>query len=92
MDPGNDASLIVFFDLETTMPPDRTIIEFGAILVCPRKLVEKSCYSTPVRPDDLSIITPDFESKGITLDNVANAPFLVEIADRIFNLLHGLTL
>uniref|UniRef100_A0A7C9DRN9 Exonuclease domain-containing protein n=1 Tax=Opuntia streptacantha TaxID=393608 RepID=A0A7C9DRN9_OPUST len=91
MDPGNDASLIVFFDLETTMPPDRTIIEFGAILVCPRKLVEKSCYSTLVRPDDLSVITPDFESKGITLDNVANAPSLVEIADRIFNLLHGRT-
>lgn len=91
MDPGNDASLIVFFDLETTMPPDRTIIEFGAILVCPRKLVEKSCYSTLVRPADLSIITPDFESKGISRDSVANAPSFVDMAHKVFDLLHGRT-
>jgi len=92
MDPGSDASLIVFFDVETTMPPDRTIIEFGAILVCPRKLVEKSGYSTLVRPADLSIITPDFESKGISRDSVANAPSFVDIAHKVFDLLHGLTL
>ena len=92
MDPGNDASLIVFFDLETTRLPYRTIIEFGAILVCPRKLVEKSCYSTLVRPADLSIITPHFESKGISRDSVANAPSFVDIAHKVFDLLHGLRL
>lgn len=89
MDPGNDASLIVFFDLETTMGPHRTIIEFGAILVCPRKLVEKSSYSTLVRPADLSIINRFFERKGITRDSVANAPSFVDIAHEVFDLLHG---
>lgn len=91
MDPMNDASLIVFFDLETTVPPHRTIIEFGAILVCPRKLVEKFSYSTLVRPNDLSIITPDFETKGITRDLVSNAPSFSDIAHYVFNLLDGRT-
>lgn len=90
MDPKEDRSLIVFFDLETTLPPCRTIIEFGAILVCPRTLVEKYSHSTLVQPTDLSIITHQFERcKGISRNDVANAPFFVDIALEVFTLLHG---
>ncbi|KAG2254335.1 hypothetical protein Bca52824_084471 [Brassica carinata] len=75
---GNE---IAFFDLETA---------FGAILVCPRKLVELFSYSTLVRPTDLSLIsTLSKRRSGITRDGVLSAPTFVEIADQVYTILHG---
>ncbi|KAJ8540491.1 hypothetical protein K7X08_032478 [Anisodus acutangulus] len=89
-----DRSEIVFFDVETTIPT-RTgqryaLLEFGAILVCPRKLVEKHSYSTLVRPSDLSLIsTLSVRCNGITRDAVTSAPTFADIADKVFDILHG---
>ena len=50
---------IVFFDLETNVPNRAGqrfwVLEFGAIVVCPKKLVELESYSTLIRPKDLSV-------------------------------------
>ncbi|GAB4845428.1 hypothetical protein Ancab_038835 [Ancistrocladus abbreviatus] len=86
-------SEIAFFDVETTIrtrPGQRyAILEFGAILICPRKLVELESYSTLVRPSDLSLISAGFVRKGITLEAVSSAPSFGEIADEVYDLLHG---
>ncbi|KAK6123047.1 hypothetical protein DH2020_043199 [Rehmannia glutinosa] len=90
----NDRSEIAFFDVETTVPT-RTgqgfaILEFGAILVCPRKLVELRSYSTLVRPADLSHITSlSVRCNGITKDAVVSAPTFADIADMVYDLLQG---
>ncbi|KAJ4959715.1 hypothetical protein NE237_019625 [Protea cynaroides] len=89
-----DRSEIVFFDVETTIPfragQAFAILEFGAILVCPRKLVELESYSTLVKPADLSSVsTKSVRCNGITRDAVASAPTFREVADKIFDLLHG---
>ncbi|KAF8037351.1 hypothetical protein BT93_B0305 [Corymbia citriodora subsp. variegata] len=92
---GDDArSEIAFFDLETTVPtrPGQrfAILEFGAILVCPRKLVELESYSTLVRPSDLSLISSlSVRCNGITHDAVVSAPSFAEIADKVHDVLHG---
>ncbi|KAI7746196.1 hypothetical protein M8C21_016274, partial [Ambrosia artemisiifolia] len=56
-----DRPEIVFFDLETTIPtrPDQpyAILEYGSILVCPKKLTELDSFETLVRPLDISLIT-----------------------------------
>ncbi|CAH8355840.1 unnamed protein product [Eruca vesicaria subsp. sativa] len=88
---GNE---IAFFDLETAVPTEPgqpfTILEFGAILVCPMKLVELYSYSTLVRPIDLSLIsTLSKRRSGITREGVLSAPTFVEIADKVHNILHG---
>ncbi|KAL8143950.1 hypothetical protein V2J09_016982 [Rumex salicifolius] len=85
---------IAFFDLETTIPTrigqGHVILEFGSILVCPRKLVELESYSTLVRPSDLSLITEkSTRCNGITRGAVASAPPFVDIADKVYDLLHG---
>ncbi|GER41978.1 ribulose-phosphate 3-epimerase [Striga asiatica] len=91
---GGDRSEIAFFDVETTVPT-RTgqgyaILEFGAILVCPRKLVELRSYSTLVRPADLTRITSlSVRCNGITRDDVVSAPSFAEVADLVYDLLHG---
>ena len=92
-----ERSEIAFFDVETTVPtrPDERIalLEFGAILVCPRKLVKLDEYSTLVRPADLSLIySLSPRSNGITPDAVLSAPTFLQISDRVYDLLHGLFL
>ncbi|KAK4359665.1 hypothetical protein RND71_021894 [Anisodus tanguticus] len=90
---GEDRSVIAFFDVETTIPT-RTgqgyaLLEFGSILVCPRKLVEKHSYSTLVRPSDLSLIsTLSVLCNGITREAVTSAPSFADIADKVFDILH----
>ncbi|PIA50304.1 hypothetical protein AQUCO_01300800v1 [Aquilegia coerulea] len=85
---------IVFFDLETTVP-SRTgqkfcVLEFGAIIVCPKKLVELECYCTLIRPKDLSVVSiTSGRSDGITRQAVATAPMFEDVADRIFSILNG---
>lgn len=97
MGSGEERSEIVFFDVETTVPyrvgQGFSILEFGAILVCPRKLVELESYSTLVRPLDISRISGlSVRSNGIKPDTVASAPTFRDIADRVFDILHGLSL
>ncbi|KAF5747374.1 hypothetical protein HS088_TW05G00095 [Tripterygium wilfordii] len=85
---------IVFFDLETTVA-NRTgqrfwVLEFGAIVVCPRKLLELESYSTLIRPTDLSVAAlRSGRCDGITLQAVANEPSFEEVADKIFSMLNG---
>ncbi|KAK4781701.1 hypothetical protein SAY86_015803 [Trapa natans] len=85
---------IAFFDVETTIPTQTgqgyAILEFGAILVCPRKLVELHSYSTLVRPSKLSLISSlSVRCNGITRDDVLAAPTFAEIADEVYDILHG---
>ncbi|XP_048330016.2 protein NEN1 [Ziziphus jujuba] len=94
MGQSEDRSEIAFFDVETTVPtrPGQgfTIIEFGAILVCPRKLEELESYSTLVRPAHLSLISSlSVRCNGITRDAVISAPSFLEIADRVYDILQG---
>lgn len=89
-----DRSEIAFFDLETTIPtrPGQgfSILEFGSILVCPRKLVELESYETLVKPHDLSHITTlSVRANGIAADAVLSAPSFSDIADKVFDILHG---
>ncbi|KAG8642889.1 hypothetical protein MANES_12G138200v8 [Manihot esculenta] len=87
-------SEIVFFDLETTVPNRAGqrfwVLEFGAIVVCPRKLVELESFSTLIRPKDLSAVAlRSGRCDGITRDAVANAPAFEEVAEKIFSILNG---
>ncbi|KAL7104424.1 hypothetical protein ACP275_08G243900 [Erythranthe tilingii] len=85
---------IVFFDLETTVP-NKTgqrfhVLEFGAIVVCPRKLEELESFCTLIRPGDLSAVgLKSGRTDGITRPAVAEAPLFREVADRIFKILDG---
>lgn len=83
---------IVFFDVETTAPAGEgrrlQLLEFGAMLVCPRKLTEVESYCTLIRPADLSAVAPK-RCSGITREAVAAAPTFEEVADRIFGILNG---
>ncbi|KAJ6419474.1 hypothetical protein OIU84_029557 [Salix udensis] len=88
------SSEIVFFDLETTVPSRAGqrfwVLEFGAIIVCPRKLVELDSYSTLIRPKDLSVVAlKSGRCDGITRGAVSNAPVFEEVADKIFTILNG---
>lgn len=88
------AAEIVFFDLETTVP-NRVgqrfrVLEFGAIVVCPLKLVELESFTTLIRPTDLSAVALRSSRRdGITRDVVATAPLFEEVADKIFSILDG---
>ena len=80
---------IVFFDVETTAPSAAGrwwLLEFGAILVCPRKLVEVGSYDTLIRPGDLSVaVTRRFTD----VEAIASAPPFKDVADKIFQILDG---
>ncbi|XP_015068514.1 protein NEN1 [Solanum pennellii] len=91
---GDERMEVAFFDVETTVPtrPGQgfAILEFGAILVCPRKLVEQETYSTLVRPTDLSLIpTLSVRCNGINPEAITSAPTFAEIADKVYEILHG---
>lgn len=93
----DDKPEIVFFDVETTIPTRSgqgyALLEFGAILVCPRKLLELDSYVTLIRPDDLSTINSlSVRCNGITRDGVSTAPSFHEVADRVYDILHGMDL
>ncbi|KAG8084673.1 hypothetical protein GUJ93_ZPchr0010g9386 [Zizania palustris] len=81
---------MVFFDVETTAPssssPER-LLEFGAIVVCPRKLVEVGSYHTLIRPADLSAVSKRFSTGAPDVD-VASAPAFQDVAGDIFAVLH----
>ncbi|KAL1215068.1 Protein NEN2 [Cardamine amara subsp. amara] len=92
--PAEDRSEIAFFDVETTIPfragQGYAILEFGSILVCPKKLVELRNFSVLVRPANLNLITPrSVKCNGITRDHVESAPTFVDIADTVYDILHG---
>ncbi|KAE8706941.1 Protein NEN3 [Hibiscus syriacus] len=92
---GHEGSAeIVFFDIETTVPNRAGqrfwVLEFGAIVVCPRNFVELESYSTLIKPKDLSAVAlRSGRCDGITRDAVANAPAFEQVADKIFSLLNG---
>ncbi|OMO56006.1 Exonuclease [Corchorus capsularis] len=94
MEGSSTSPEIVFFDLGTTVP-NRTgqrfwVLEFGAIVVCPKKLVELESYSTLIRPKDLSVVAlRSSRSDGITRDAVANAPEFEQVAAKIYSILNG---
>ncbi|KAL5229937.1 hypothetical protein ABZP36_028713 [Zizania latifolia] len=81
---------MVFFDVETTAPSSSSserLLEFGAIVVCPRKLVEVGSYHTLIRPADLSAVSKRFSTGAPDVD-VASAPTFQDVADHIFAVLH----
>ncbi|XP_054822216.1 protein NEN4 [Prosopis cineraria] len=85
---------IVFFDLETTVPNKSGqrfwVLEFGAIVVSPHKLVELESYTTLIRPKDLSVVSvKPRRCDGITREAVKNAPSFEEVAEKIFSILNG---
>ncbi|KAK9748068.1 hypothetical protein RND81_02G033300 [Saponaria officinalis] len=91
---AEQSSEIAFFDVETTIPSKQgqgfALLEFGAILVCPRKLIELHSYSTLLRPRDLSLISDKSERcNGISRAAVSSAPSFSDVADKIFDLLNG---
>ena len=87
-------SEIAFFDVETTVPtrPGQgyAILEFGAILVCPQKLEEIRSYSTLVRPSNPELISSlSVRCNGIKPEAVVSAPSFADIADTVYDILHG---
>ncbi|KAJ0236344.1 Protein NEN2 [Hirschfeldia incana] len=92
--PSEDRSEIAFFDLETTIPfragQKHEILEFGSILVCPKKLVELRSYTQLVRPKNLSHITErSVNCNGIKREDVKSKPSFADIADDVYEILHG---
>lgn len=86
-----DRTEIAFFDVETSAPERCALLEFGAILVCPRTLVEVTCYSTFVRPVDIDAAIPATAARynGITQETIAGARPFRDVADAIYDILHG---
>ncbi|XP_008799970.2 protein NEN1-like isoform X2 [Phoenix dactylifera] len=95
MEGGGGREEIAFFDVETTLPGrgggiGYSLLEFGAILVSPRQLVEVRSYSTLIRPADPSAIaSTSVRCNGINPETVASAPSFPEVADQVFAILHG---
>ncbi|CAL4998448.1 unnamed protein product [Urochloa decumbens] len=85
-----DREEIVFLDVETTTPPRRVLLEFGAVVVCSRRLVDVSSYATLMRPADLDAVPdPTARCNGITRDTVVAAPPFRDVADNVYDSLHG---
>ncbi len=77
---------IVFFDIETTIPPN-DIIEFGAIVLDKSGLYEKESYSTMIYSD--KITEWSIECNGITHEMIKNAPNFNDVSDNIYKCLNG---
>ncbi|XP_016442194.1 protein NEN4 isoform X1 [Nicotiana tabacum] len=88
MEIDGEGEAIVFFDLETTFQ-DRVLLEFGAIFVCPRRLIELDSYSTLIRPTDPSFSDTFSGHHGITRADLASAPLFPEVADDIYQILNA---
>ncbi|XXG40741.1 hypothetical protein AAC387_Pa01g1383 [Persea americana] len=91
---SSEGEKIAFVDVETTVPLRAgqrfALLELGVILVCPRKLVETASFSTLIRPYDLSLVSPtSIRCNGITRDAVSVAPTFRDVADKIYEILHG---
>lgn len=95
---GERVPEIVFFDIETSVPnragPGQErrfwMLEFGAMVICPQKLVEIESYCTLIKPGDMSVVAiKPTRSGGITRQAVTDAPTFEEVADRIYQVLHG---
>uniref|UniRef100_A0A453DR61 Exonuclease domain-containing protein n=1 Tax=Aegilops tauschii subsp. strangulata TaxID=200361 RepID=A0A453DR61_AEGTS len=87
---------MVFFDVETAAAPSPSdssgqwwLLEFGAILVCPRRLVELASYSTLIRPGDPSAVSRRFSGDPSLSAAFRAAPPFADVADDIFALLDG---
>ncbi|CAM8903799.1 unnamed protein product [Rhodiola kirilowii] len=94
MDPSHQGQEIVFFDLETTVPRKSGqriwVLEFGAVVVCPSKLLELESYTTLIRPLDMSVVPlKSSRSEGITRELIKNAPTFDQVADKIFSIMNG---
>ena len=77
---------IVFYDIETTIPPT-DIIEFGAIVLDKTGLYEKESYSSLIASKKINQMS--IECNGITPAMVKNAPGFGDVADNIYKILHG---
>ncbi len=77
---------VVFYDVETTIPPT-DILEFGAIVLDKTGLYEKESYSTLIHSERISQESIDYN--GITPEMVKDAPEFKDVADNIYNILHG---
>lgn len=93
--PGAGGPEIAFFDVETSVPQRAgqgyALLEFGAILVCPRRLVEVASYATLIRPADpvSAVSAASVRCNGITRDAVSGAPPFRDVADAVYDLLNG---
>jgi DNA polymerase III epsilon subunit family exonuclease len=81
-----DKMEIVFYDIETTIPPS-DIIEFGAIVLDKTGLYEKESYSTLLKSNEIT--TRSIDCNGITPEMVKDAPTFEEVADDIYNILNN---
>jgi DNA polymerase III epsilon subunit-like protein len=81
---------LVVLDLESTFPGRKgshaQILEIGILEVNPQGLFEVGAYCTLVHPSSLSAVT---KKCYLTQDQVASAPSFADVADRVYDTLHG---
>ncbi|XP_062200806.1 protein NEN1-like [Phragmites australis] len=93
--PGAVGPEIAFFRVQTSVPKRAgqryALLEFGAILICPRRLVEVAPYTTLVRPADpaSAVSATSVLFNGITRDDLSRAPSFRDVADDVYDILHG---
>jgi len=75
---------LLFYDIETTIPPT-DIIEFGGIVLDETGLFEVESFSTLIRSDRID--DKSIACNGITPKMIADAPSFTDVADRIFSIM-----
>ena len=75
---------IVFYDLETTIPPSH-IIEFGCVVVDAESLEEIESFETLIYSD--RITSWSVSTNGITPEMVVDAPRIEQVAEQIYRFL-----